>query len=534
MSSWADEAAAVIDRMPQKVLDLREACKASLWKFAKMMNPRYMYGSVHQEIYEWVQDYSVYKDTGDDSGSNKLIMLPRGHLKSHMVATWCAWIITKHPEITILYASATEALSILQLDAIKNILSSDAYTTLFPEYLHPSANKREKWSQTQMSVDHPSRDEESTRDPTVRVTGLTTTSTGWHCEVIVFDDLVVPENAYTLEGRTKVSNKSSQFSSILNNTGFTLACGTTYDPRDVYAEWDKITFEVYDEEGNVVENRKLWDIKKFVVEENGLFCWPRAVRPDGKAFGFDLRSLAKIRAKYTDKRQFYAQYYNDPNDPGSERINASKFQYYNLKYLTKEGGRWFYQGRKLNIYASIDFAFSLSKSADWTAIVVVGVCHEGHYYVLDIDRFKTDKIKDYYDHTKVLHSRWSFQKVRAEVNVAQKVICNALKAYIKKEGLFLSVEEFRPGKGEGTKAERIASSLEPLYEELVVWHLEGGLTPVLEDELEKARPEHDDIKDAMASAVEIAIVPKKPFGSGRFQKPTTKNQSRFGGVAFRG
>ena len=49
--------------------------------------------------------------TGDGLTANKLIMLPRAHLKSHMVATWCAWIVTRHPEVTILYLSATADLA---------------------------------------------------------------------------------------------------------------------------------------------------------------------------------------------------------------------------------------------------------------------------------------------------------------------------------------------------------------------------------------------------------------------------------------
>ncbi len=47
---------------------------------------------------------------------------------------------------------------------------------------------------------------------------------------------------------------------------------------------------------------------------------------------------------------------------------------------------------KLNVYAAIDFAFSLRKKADYTALVVIGVDHQGNFYILDIDRFKTDRI----------------------------------------------------------------------------------------------------------------------------------------------
>lgn len=245
--------------------------------------------------------------------------------------------------------------------------------------------------------------------------------------------------------------------------------------------------------------------------------------------------LARIRAEYEDKVQYYSQYYNDPNDPGSARITRDKFQYYDRKFLKREGGNWFFKGRKLNVYAAIDFAFSLSRKADYTAIVVIGINSEGHIYVLDIDRFKSDKTIEYFKRIADLHSRWHFKKLRAEVTVAQKIIVNDIKDYIKENGLSLSVEEYRPSRTEGSKEERIAATLEHRYDNLTVWHTEGGYTPVLEEELVQARPAHDDIKDCLASAVGIAVRPKdtktKDDLMSMFQ-PSIQINSRFGGVAF--
>jgi len=64
-----------------------------------------------------------------------------------------------------------------------------------------------------------------------------------------------------------------------------------------------------------------------------------------------------------------------------------------------------------------------------------------------------------------------------------------------------------------------------------VWHFKGGYTDILEEELVLARPPHDDVKDALASAVEIAIKPKQ-----RSRDTTSSNNiayhPRFGGVRF--
>lgn len=530
---WLIEAHKKLHRMPEAAKEVRERALSDLFFFAKLVNPGYMYGEVHREIFRWMQEYGLFGQA-EDQTSNKLIMLPRAHLKSHMVATWCTWIIARHPEVTMLYVSATAGLADTQLYAIKNILASTVFTRYFPEYIHPQEGKREKWSSTMISVDHVKRRTEGIRDATISTAGLTTNTTGWHADIIVADDLVVPENAYTEDGRDSVAKKASQFTSIRNAGGFTMACGTRYHPTDIYATWKGQKYEVFDDEGFKVDELPVWEIKEYAVEKDGLYIWPRTVRDDGKAFGFDQRVLARIRAEYVDRVQFFAQYYNDPNDPGSDRINRDKFQYYNPRLLKKEGSKWFYAGRRLNIYAAVDFAFSLSKAADFTAIVVVGIDHEGSVYVLDIDRFKSDKTLEYFEHIKSLHSRWVFNKLRAEVTVAQKVIVNAIKDYVKRDGLKLSVEEFRPSRAEGSKEERIAAALEHLYDDYKVWHLEGGWTAVLEEELVLARPAHDDIKDCLASAVEIATPPSRGVSSGIqdfFSASTQK--SRFGGVPFK-
>jgi predicted phage terminase large subunit-like protein len=530
---WLDEALRKVEKMPQKVKEVRERALVDLNYFAHLVNPGYMYGAIHREIFTWMQDYTLFGQ--GDMSSNKLIMLPRGHLKSHMVATWTAWIITRHPEVTILYLSATAELAETQLYAIKNILSSDVYTQIFPEYLNPQEGLREKWSVKKMTIDHPKRVKEAPRDPTVATAGLTTNTTGWHADIIVADDLVVPENAYTEDGRESVVKKASQFTSIRNAGGFTMACGTRYHPNDIYSVWKEQVYDVYDDEGTLIDKKLVWEVKEFAVEENGIYIWPRMIRAsDHKAFGFNQNVLSRIRGEYSDIVQFYAQYYNNPNDPSSDRISRDKFQYYDVRNLKKEGQRWFMKGKRLNIYAAVDFAFSLSKGADWTAIVVVGVDSDSNYYVLDIERFKTNKTIEYFQKIKELHAKWKFNKLQAEISVAQQVIVESIKDYIRQDGLTLSIIEFRPSSKEGSKEERIAAVLEPKYDNLQVWHFEGGWIDTLEQELVQARPAHDDIKDALASAVSIAVRP----AANNMDKmkdffKTSGPVSRFGGVPFK-
>jgi hypothetical protein len=277
---------------------IRQQAEDDLFYFACLVNPMRLYGELHKEVFRWLMR---------EDHPNQLLLLPRAHMKSHCIAVWVAWWITKHPETTVLYISATSELAESQLKAIKDILTSKIYTRYWPDMVHPEEGKRERWSATKIAVDHPKRKTEGVRDATVAAAGLTTTTTGWHADVIVPDDVVVPDNAYTEDGRRKVAAAMSQMASILNTGGITKACGTRYHPADQYDVWLKQKVSLFNEEGEVVDEEPIWEVFERVVEVEGEFVWPRSSRGDGKMFGFDRRELSRISAMYTDRTQFYAQ-----------------------------------------------------------------------------------------------------------------------------------------------------------------------------------------------------------------------------------
>ena len=508
--------------------EIREAAEADLATFIKLVSPGRVLGSVHEELCLWWNR--------EQAKSHQLTLLPRDHGKSAMIAYRVAWEITKDPTIRVLYISATANLAQKQLSFIKNILTSKVYKRYWPEMVHDDEGKREKWTLSEIAVDHPARKEEGVRDPTIFTGGLTTSLTGLHCDIAVLDDVVVYENAYTGEGREKVKSQYSLLSSIEGADAREWVVGTRYHPKDLYSDLLEMNEDIYDDNGEIIGSEPIYEIFERAVEDagdgTGEFLWPRQRRPDGKFFGFDRQVLAKKRAQYLDRTQFRAQYYNDPNDPDSRPIDYDKFQYYQKEHLTNNGGVWYYRDRKLNLFAAIDFAYSKRKKADFTAIVVIGVDYENNVYILDIDRFKTDKISEYFAHLLELLNRWDFRKLRAEVTAAQAAIVTELKeSYIKPHGLMLKVEEHKPTRHSGTKEERMSAILEPRYDNMSIYHYRGGNCQLLEEELVTNNPPHDDIKDALASCIETAVKPS----SNAINRKTNSNviyNTRFGGVSF--
>lgn len=506
----------------------RELAESSLVEFINLVHPKRLLGNIHREVIkEW---------TRIDAKRYQLLLLPRDHMKSALIAYRVAWELTKDPTLRILFISSTSNLATKQLKFIKDIITNDVYRLYWPDMVNKEEAKREKWTEREISVDHPERKAESIRDPSIFTAGLTTNIVGMHCDIAVLDDVVVTGNAYTEEGREKVRDQYSLLSSIETSNAREWIVGTRYHPNDLYASVIEMEIATHDEIGNISHKEPLFEVFERQVESvgdgTGEFLWPYQQRSDGKWFGFNAQILSQKRAQYLNQTHFRAQYYNDPHDIDSSPIQRDLFQYYDAGHLSQRNGKWFFKGDRLNVVASIDFAYSLGKKSDFTSIVVVGVDGKANYYVLDIDRFKTDKPSEYYKHILKLHETWGFRKLRAEVSVAQVVIVNDLRDnYIRPNGLALTVDEYRPSRWQGSKEERIMAVLEPRYANRQIWHYLSGNCQVLEEELIYANSAHDDVKDALASAIDFAQIPTFSFN-----KQTSDNShaldfhSRFGGV----
>ena len=513
----------------QQFNELKMRAEADLEFFIRLIAPNRVLGGIHSEIINWWNR--------SERKTHQLLLLPRDHGKSALLAYRVAWHLTKNPASTFLYVSATSTLAEKQLYFIKNILTSPIYRQFWPEMVNRQESKREKWTNNEIIVDHPYRKDQNVRDPSIFTAGLTTTITGLHFDIAALDDVVVKENAYTLEGRTKVEEYYSLLASIESGDSEEWAVGTRYHPKDLYNTLLGLEEDVYeseDSDGEVIDTSPVYEVFQRQVEDRGdgtgEFIWPRQQRDDGKWFGFSKEILAKKRAKYIDKAQFYAQYYNNPNSPGDEVISPELFQYYDRKFVTNKGGQWFYNGKKLNVIAAIDFAYTLNKKSDFTALVVVGVDEEHNYYVLDIDRIKTEKISEYYEMIIRAYLKWNFRKIIAEASAAQSVIVKEIKdSYLRPNGISLAISEHKPNRHEGTKEERVMAVLEPKYSNMNMWHYQGGYCQSLEEELKMRNPPHDDIKDALHAAVKNATPPStRSFGNRN--KTRLRFNSRFGGV----
>lgn len=477
--------------------DIIKAAEGDLYTYAVLTNPTRVYGDEHRHVFHLLEDNEYHQ----------LLLLPRSHMKSHCIAVWVTWWITKHPETTVVYVSATDKLVLQQMYAMKQILESDVYRRYWPEMVHPEEARREKWSATEIKVDHPKRKEYGVRDATIMSASIGANTTGLHCDVLIYDDIVVPDNAYTEGGRQDVQAAVSQFSSIANPGAIIKAVGTRYHPRDVYGKWDGMQVEQYDDSGNPTGMKKAWQVyQKPVHDDNGNFLWPRTYDTRTKKwYGFNHQILAGIRSSYFEmgeRAQYYAQYFNDANN--KEDNKRTEFIYYNREKLFEVDGVWNYLGKPLSVACGGDFAYTTGMRSDFTAFAVVGATQDGYKLILDLDQFRSDKYEDYFQALFRLQRKWGFRKAKMEVNGGANVIVNYIRDRVRQEGLMLGIEMKN---AVASKGERVAAILQPEYDKQAVLHFKGGWISEYEEQLTLARPAHDDLRDAVTLAFDIVKPP---------------------------
>lgn len=489
---------------------VRELAESSFERFIRLVFPKQVFGMIHQDMCSWMTR-STKKD-------HQLILMPRDHGKSRFAAFYALWQLTRNPSMRILYISNTSNLAEKQLGFIKDIMLSSTYKTHWPEMVNELEGQRKRWTTTEIMVDHPQRAADGIRDPSIMTAGLTTSITGLHFDLIILDDVVTGDNAYTEEGRSKVAYQYSFLASIGGSDAQELVVGTRYHPKDLYNEILNMHSDVFDEDGVIIDKEPVYEVFEKQVEDKGdgtgQFLWPRQQAANGLWFGFDRKIWATKFAKYIDKTQFYAQYYNNPNSATEGAISRSYFQYFEPSKLKQTNGHWYFSGKRINLVAAVDFSYTVSKRSDFTAIAVIGIDEDRNYYVLEIDRYQTKSIKEHFEHLLELHKRWDFKKLIAEaVSGAVPLIEELKMSYLKPNGIMISIEEVKPTKQDGTKNERLKAILDPRYMNMQVWHHRHGNIQTLEDELVLQFPPHDDCKDAVANAMQFAVAPSRNLGS---------------------
>lgn len=186
-------------------------------------------------------------------GDRKLILLPRGHQKSTIVSVcWVIQQLLRNPNLRVKIISASWTLSKNILHQIKGLLEDSDLRTLFGVFFNRKTRKTTEFCDIAQRT-------RKTIDPTLSTGGITTGKTGSHCDILIFDDVVSPENTTTPELIRKTIDAYKDTLPLLDPGGIIVVIGTRYSLGDLYGylieeESQSINGHYFETE----EERKQW------------------------------------------------------------------------------------------------------------------------------------------------------------------------------------------------------------------------------------------------------------------------------------
>lgn len=416
----------------------------------------------------------------DDTKRKKLVLLPRGHLKSSLITVgYSLFRIINNPNIRILIQSATWEIAVDFLIEIKRHLKeNEDFKRLYGDFFEGA----EEWSADRITI---RRTDQNIKGPTVKAAGIETNLVGTHPDLIIIDDPHNRDNSQTAEQIESVINRFRDCIDLLEPGGQLIVIGTRWNPVDLYGWIQDKENHIYQDFDVMVKQAYEGNIE---TGEEFVSLWPDKFSLE------ELRSRLRADGWY----QFSSQYLNNPIPEQDAKFKREWFQLYDVEEI---------RGKDMRKILTIDPAISIEKHADFTAMVVCGIDQFSNVFVLDIWRGKvlpSQLISKIFE----LNELWHPNHIGIETNVFQKTLAYSLREEMQRRSRFLPLVEVQPH--ERTKELRI-QGLQPLYENKKVFHPRNHpLKFYFEQELaEFPRSGHDDMIDAFSYALDF-LRPVKP------------------------
>lgn len=171
------------------------------------------------------------------NGPPKLIIEAfRGIGKSWVTAAYVCWLLYRNPDIKIMVVSATKTFAD-QFSSFTLRLISEV-----PFLKHLAPREGQKSSQVMFDVG-PSK---VSRDPSVKSVSITGQLTGSRADVIIADDIEIPNNSATQAMRDKLKELIKEFSAVLKplDTSRIIYLGTPQTEQSIYNSLPERGYEI--------------------------------------------------------------------------------------------------------------------------------------------------------------------------------------------------------------------------------------------------------------------------------------------------
>lgn len=427
-----------------------------------------------------------------------MIIIPRNHLKTTILTVaYCLWRIARNPNIRIFVASDTLQNSRLFVGAIKsNVEHNKRLRMLFPN-LRPQmvgdTKKREKWGDEMLLF---KRTRYGLKEPTILPSSGKKSQTGWHFDLMIYDDIITPDNVTNNEQIQKRIDWKKSTTALQDRGTNERVIGTPYNDKDLLSKY--------------IREESIPYYKRPYIE-NGEWIWDT----------LENRKYVEKNKRDMTPYMFNCQFMCDPVPKGEELFPENWFKnrwnFDFIKSVLKTGSNdpeeikntWMATHDR---YIGIDLnrAKDVKKENDYMVVMAVGVDVEGRRFIYDFYRGKPTTPLERIDICIKWMKKFNPLKSGIEVYGGDENLVQLLKLRMQKEG----IPSFRLKRFEVTPH---MDNLDYIMETQIDFELERVFLgedhkfSELENELMRAGvAEHDDLAVTFAKIINQLIKSKKP------------------------
>jgi hypothetical protein len=289
-----------------------------------------------------------------------LLMAFRSSGKSTLVGLFCAWLLCRNPELRILVLAGDFALAKKMVRNVKRIIERHPLTP----GLKP--NRTDQWASDQFTI----RRRTELRDPSMLAKGIAANITGLRADVIICDDVEVPNTCDTAPKREELRSRLRELEYVLLPGGLQLYVGT---PHTYYSIYSSEARPEIGETRPMLEGFQRLELP--LLDVRGESAWPER---------FTRHRIETIRRR-TGPAKFDSQMLLRPRSIVEGRLDPDRLRMYEGELVYTEGNHQAtlsLNGQRL-VSASCwwDPAYGAPEKGDASVVAALFTDEQGHYWL---------------------------------------------------------------------------------------------------------------------------------------------------------
>lgn len=410
----------------------------------------------------------------------RLLMAFRGGGKSTLVGLYCAWSLLCDPDMRILVLAADDALAAKMVRQVRRILERH------PATVHLRPRRLDQWSSDRFTI----KRSLELRDPSMLAKGVAANITGCRADLVICDDVEVPNTCDTDEKRAELRERLDELSYILTPGGEILYAGTPHTNQSLYArDVDPVT-------GDAPYLHDAPRLEIPILDENGDSAWPER---------FSIPDIERIKQR-TGPLKFASQMLLRPVSLQECRLDPTNLSVADAPpahIVTQRVAAW-------------DPAMG-TRRGDASAVAVACATRDGKFHIDEIACIGIDEHSDIDAATQQCRSvidilsRHDVHRLILETNGIGKFLPALLRRELRIARYSCAVIETTARRN---KAERIVAAFDPLLAAKVLSVSQQAVRSALVTEMRAFHPGgrgRDDALDAAAAAILSLTVSLPPI-----------------------